>query len=246
MKQLRILDDCIAPALPSVLDTVSSVFVEGVAGAIIPGAANMMLAYKQRKQEKFFELAVKEVQDRLEEIDKILEKYEDELLPKIKKLFEMYLDYSIQNNQEQKIELLANGYVNSIKIENPQEDVLIGFYDTILQVNMLDIRVLKLYDNNTISDEKDSFLKIMQDYNIDTSQCSMIKEKLVRFGLLESKNDIKQNENIDSIIDYIQAISKNKDSDAKRAVHKIKKISKQDSYKITIYGHNFIKFFSKE
>lgn len=182
-----------------------------------------MIAYKQKQQEKRFELAIKEIQDRQDEIDKILEKYEDELFPKIKKLFEIYLDYNIQNNQEQKIELLANGYVNSIKIENPQEDVLLGFYDTILQVNMLDIRVLKLYDNSIISEGEDSFIKVMQDYDIDYSQCNMIKEKLVRFGLLESKNDIKQDENIDSIIDYIQAVSKNKDSDAKRALRKMKK-----------------------
>lgn len=246
MKQRNILDDCIAPALPSILDVTSSVFVEGVAGSIIPGVGNMMLAYKQRKQEKYFELELKEIENRQDEIDKILEKYEDELLPKIKKLFEIYLDYNIQNNQEQKIKLLANGYVNSIKIENPQEDVLLGFYDTILQVNMLDIRVLKLYSNNIISDNKDSFIKIMQDYNIDISQCNMVREKLVRLGLLESKNDIKQDENIDFIIDYIQAVSKNKDNDAKRALRKMKKVSRQDSYTITKYGKDFLIFFTND
>lgn len=73
----------------------------------------------------------------------------------------------------------------------------------------------------------------------------MIKEKLVRFGLLENKNDIKQDENIDSIIDYIQAVSKNKDSDAKRALRKMKKVSRQDSYTITKYGRSFVKFFGR-
>lgn len=246
MKPKNILDDYIAPALPTTLDTVSSVFVEGIAGTIIPGVGNLMIAYKQRQQEKRFELAIKELQDRQDKTDKILDKYNEDMVPQIRKMIEMYFDYCIQNNQEQKIELLANGYVNSIKIENPQEDVLLGFYDTILQINMLDIRVLKLYYDSIISDKKDSFIKIMQDYDIDYSQCNMIKEKLVRFGLLESKNDIKQDENIDSIIDYIQAVSKNKESDAKRALRKMKKVSRQDSYTITKYGRDFLQFFGND
>ena len=245
MKPKNILDDYIAPALPSTLDAVSSVFVEGVAGSIIPGVGNIMIAYKQRQQEKRFELAIKELQDRQDETDKILEKYNEDMVPQIKKLIEMYFDYCIQNNQEQKIKLLANGYVNSIKIENPQEDVLLGFYDTLLQVNMLDIRILKLYAHNSLSEYEDSYSKILQDYDIDYSQYNMIKEKLFRLGLLESKNDIKQDENIDSIIDYIQAVSKNKESDANRALRKMKKVSRQDSYTITKYGRNFVKFFGR-
>mgnify|MGYP001083928380 CR=1 FL=1 len=83
----------------------------------------------------------------------------------------------------------------------------------------------------------------MQDYDIDYSQYNMIKEKLVRFGLLESKNDIKQDENICSIIDYLQAVNKNKDNDAKRDLKKMKKVSRQDSYTITKYGRDFLDFF---
>ena len=73
----------------------------------------------------------------------------------------------------------------------------------------------------------------------------MIRLKLIRLGLLESRNDIKQDENIDFIIDYIQAVSKNKDNNAKQALRKMKKVSKQDSYIITSYGRNFIEFFER-
>ncbi len=204
-----------------------------------------MIAYKQRQQEKRYNLAIKELQRRQDEIQEIIQDYQDDLLPQIKKLLDMYFDYSIENNQDAKIELLANGCLNSIKIENPQEDVILGFYDTLSQVNMLDIRVLKLYAPNIMSKQEDSYNKIIQDYQIDHSQYEMIRLKLIRLGLLESRNDIKQDENIDFIIDYIQAVSKNKENNAKQALRKIKKVSKQDSYIITSYGRNFIEFFGR-
>lgn len=245
MDTRKILDDYIAPALPTTLDTVSSIFVEGVAGTIIPGVGNIMIAYKQRQQEKRYDLAIKELQRRQDEIQEIIKDYQDNLLPQIKKLLDMYFDYSIENNQDAKIKLLANGCVNSIKIENPQEDVLLGFYDTLSQVNMLDIRVLKLHAPNIMSEQEDSYNKIIQDYQIDYSQYEMIRLKLIRLGLLESRNDIKQDENIDFIIDYLQAVSKNKENNAKQALRKMKKVSKQDSYIITSYGRNFIEFIGK-
>lgn len=79
----------------------------------------------------------------------------------------------------------------------------------------------------------------MQDYDIDYSQYNMIKEKLVRFGLSESKNDIKQDENIGSIIDYLQAVN-NKDNDAKRT---LKKIKKEFRVKIVIQLQNIVEIF---
>ena len=246
MKINEILDNYIAPALPATLDTVSSICVEGAASAIIPGVGNMLIAYKQKQQEKRFERAIAEIQKRQEEIDEILKAYQNDTMPKIERLLELYLDYSIENTQEKKIKLLANGYVNSIKIENPQEDILLGFYDMLLQVNMLDIRVLKLYEHKTLSEQRDSYGKVMQDYHIDYSQYNMVRAKLARLGLLESRNDIKQEENINLIIEYIQATVRNKENDAKQASKKMKKGSKQDNYVMTSYGSNFLKFIAKE
>lgn len=249
MKIKRFLDDYIAPALPSTLDTAASICLNGMASAIIPGVGNLMIAYRQRQQEKQFELAISELQKRQEEIDAVLERYEDDMAPIIKKLLELYLDYSIENNQDEKIELLANGYVNSIKVENPQVDVLLGFYDTLSQVNLLDIRVLRLYKNNIIlehNNNDDDYLKIIHDYEIDHSQYEMIQKKLVRLGLLENKNDTIQDKNIEYIIEYLQAANKDKINDAKRALNKVKKISARGRYTISSYGKSFLKFFCEK
>lgn len=241
MKIGNILDDYVAPALPAALDTTAAICLEGATSAIVPGVGNMLLSYKQRQQEKRFEQAINEIRNRQEEIDTIIKDYSEDLKPKIERLLEIYLEYSVENSQIAKIGYLANGYVSSVKVENPQEDVILGFYDTLAQVNLLDIRVLKLY-SNTIIDSSDDYTKITGDYNIDLSQYNMVRLKLVRLGLLESKNEIKQNENIEHIIDYLQAISKNRSGDASRALNKIKKPSRTETYKITSYGQNFIRF----
>jgi len=48
-----------------------------------------MIAYKQRQQEKRFKLAIKELQDRQDKTDKILEKYNEDIVPQIRKLIDI-------------------------------------------------------------------------------------------------------------------------------------------------------------
>ena len=54
---------------------------------------------------------------------------------------------------------------------------------------MLEIRTLKVYYTNRYIgvDYVDSIVRIMEDYNMDNSQMKMIKEKLERLGLRESR-----------------------------------------------------------
>lgn len=241
MNITKILDEAIAPALPATLDVVATVCLDGVAGAVVPGVGNMLLAYQQKQQEKRFSQALVELKSRQEEIDSILKNYEEELKPLIERMLDIYFQYSLKNSQEEKVKYLGNGYVNSISVERPQEDVILGFYDTLDQVNILDIRVLKLYCGD-VFEVSDNYEKVMEDFGIDYSQYKMIRLKLERLGLLESKNDIKQDENIGYIIDYLNAQSKNKISDAKRALGKMKKIPNGEMFKVTKYGINFMRF----
>lgn len=241
MNITKILDEAIAPALPATLDVVATVCLDGVTGAVVPGVGNMLLAYQQKQQEKRFNQALVELKNRQEEIDSILKNYEEELKPLIEKMLDIYFQYSLKNSQEEKVKYLGNGYVNSISVERPQEDVILGFYDTLDQVNILDIRVLKLYCGD-VFEVRDNYEKVMEDFGIDYSQYKMIRLKLERLGLLESKNDIKQDENIGYIIDYLNAQSKNKISDAKRTLGKMKKIPNGETFKVTKYGINFMRF----
>lgn len=128
---------------------------------------------------------------------------------------------------------------------NPQMDILLGFYNTLAQMNALDKRIFKLYSGDVPVDRTDDAMKIMLDYGIDYSQYRMIQLKLVRLGLLESENALRQSTNVDLIIDYLKAVHQNKLNDAKRFLDKMKKSSKQDHYSITSYGRSFLKFLKE-
>lgn len=81
----------------------------------------------------------------------------------------------------------------------------------------------------------------MNDYQIDMAQTSLIREKLLRQGLLLSKNDEKMEENINNISEYIEGLSKSKKN---LKLKRLNKIWKSDSYKITSYGIKFLNFFT--
>jgi hypothetical protein len=81
----------------------------------------------------------------------------------------------------------------------------------------------------------------MKEYRIDIAQISLIREKLLRAGLLLSQNDEKMEENINNVSEFIEGLSKNKKN---LRLKKINKIRRNDSYKITSYGRKFLNFFT--
>lgn len=235
------MDDLVSAAVGPTLDVVSDVFIEGVAGSVIPGVGNMILAYKQNRMERRVEETLKLLVERQDEFNTAIANLEDEInRNEIKgKYFEMLLDYSIDEPQEEKIKYLVNGYINVARIQHPQEDVVRSFYDTLKQMNLLDIRVFRLY---VPSDTNDNAYMVMDDYQIDAYQYNMVREKLARLGLIYSKNDLQRDENTDAIVSYLEDLNKGK----KNVRLRVKKVSRSESYRISSYGNRFFKFIEAE
>lgn len=74
------------------------------------------------------------------------------------------------------------------------------------QLSDLDIRVLRYY-SKLISGEE-TITKICRELQITGEQIRFVKEKLERFGLLQSKNDEISDNNLNEIVIYIQNIIK--------------------------------------
>lgn len=55
------------------------------------------------------------------------------------------------------------------------------------QLNDLDIRILKVYSN--LETYGESIVSICNELNLELNQIRFIKEKLERFGLLQSRNE---------------------------------------------------------
>ena len=235
------VEDLTGAAVGPVLDVLSDIFIDGVAGSVIPGAGNMILAYKQNRMERRVEENLKMLVERQDEFNDAVNSLEDEIAKKDVegKYFEMLMDYSLDEPQEEKIKYLVNGYINVARIPHPQEDVVRSFYDTLEQMNLLDIRVFRLY--NPFNNNNDNAYAVMQDYKIDEYQYNMVREKLARLGLIYSKNDLQRDENTDAIVSYLEDLSK-----GKKAKLKAKKISRSESYRMSGYGNRFVKFIESE
>lgn len=229
----RILDLTNAAVGPT-LEIVADTLIDGVAGAVIPGVGNMILSYKQNRMERRVEETLQKLVNRQDELNQAIENLSDNMKKEIRgTYFEMLMDYSISEPQKEKVDYLVNGYINVATAQNPQEDVVRSFYDTLAQMNMLDIRVFKLY---TFSND-DNYYRIMEDYQIEDSHYRMVQEKLVRLGLLYSKNDAQREDNIDAVLSYLEDLGK-----GKKAKLRAKKVSRSESFRMTRYGNRFIQF----
>ena len=155
----------------------------------------------------------------------------------------MVADYASQAKQEDKISFIVNGFVNISGNVISREDTVLMYYDTLDQLTLLDLRVLRVYTHYIWTDEEstETISDIMEEYELDFSQVSMIKEKLTRLGLLESKNDLDMDENMRNVTQYLEDVSKGKRNPK---LKKLKRISKSESYKLTPYGRKFYMFFA--
>lgn len=215
----------------------------GAVSAISPRIGGIMVAYKQKRWERNWERYISLIVEHQEELNQRLNELEEEERQKVKSTyFPLVSDYVGEEKQFEKIEFIVNGFINLSAGINMQEDTTLMYYDTLSQLSLLDLRVLKLYINPYVNAEQpDNICNVMTDYQIDLAQVSMIKEKLLRQGLLLSQNEKKIEENINNISEYLEKSSKNKKNSK---LKEIKKIRSSDSYNITSYGRKFLNFFT--
>ena len=215
------------------------------AGVVMPGVGHIMLSYKQKKLEKNFELYISKIIEYQDEINRRLGMLEEAQRFVIKtEYFGLIADYASQTKQEEKIDLIVNGFINIAGNVLPQKDSILMYYDTLDQLTMLDLRVLRVYIHSShLEDEGgETISDIMKAYDLDFSQMEMIKEKLARLGLLESKNDVDMDENIRNMAQYLEEVSKGKKNPK---LKHLKRISKSESYRLTPYGRKLHSFFAE-
>ncbi len=76
------------------------------------------------------------------------------------------------------------------------------FFKTLSQLSDLGIKVLNLYSFNCEETAND----IVNQLKIFYEQLRLIKEKLERFGLLQSKNEEIHENNLELIVKYLQNV----------------------------------------
>ena len=118
----------------------------GAAGIMIPGVGHIMLSYKQKKLEKRLERYLAKIVENQDEINERLGKLEKSQRDEVKSnYFGLIADYAAQAKQEEKIDFIVTGFINISAGRNLQEDTILMYYDTLDQLSLLDLRVLKIY-----------------------------------------------------------------------------------------------------
>lgn len=237
-------EDIFDIAAQPTVDIVSSMFLEGIVGSIVPGVTGAMLSYKQKRAERMIEKFMIETQKRHDEFRERLIQLEGSKSEEIKeKYFGIVMDYVTEIKQEEKIKYIANGFINLTSMEKLQEDVILMYYDILDELNILDIRVLKLYN---YFNRSESYADILSDANITYDQYTLIQNKLIRLGLIESKAQSKYEEmfeNVKNIGEFLTELEK-----GKKAKLKFKKpgAGNATSNSLTKLGWEFFRFFIEE
>lgn len=209
-------------------------------GSVVPVANNVLLSYKQHRLERNVLNALNIVQNRQTEIEYKMNELLENNRAFITQVTEDLLDNIVDEIQEKMVEYNVNGYINLLKSDHTNIDLGLMFFKTMSQLNDLDIRILKVYSN--LGTEGESIVSICNELDLEPNQIQFIKEKLERFGLLQSRHEEMNDDNLDNIVKYLEKVKrenrKKNPNDVK--VPNLKRVSGTDSYRITSLGRHYL------
>lgn len=234
--------------LPAVIQEAGSfLFDKGVGmlacemvGSVLPVANNVLLSYKQHRLERNVLNALKNVQSRQTELENRMSNLFENNPLYTRQITEALLDNIVDEIQEKLVEYNVNGYINLLKSDHTNIDLGLMFFKTMSQLNDLDIRILKVYSN--LGTEGESIVSICNELDLELNQVQFIKEKLERLGLLQSRNEEINENNLEMIVKYLEKVKrenrKKNPNDVK--VPNLKRVSGTDSYRITSLGRHYL------
>lgn len=211
-----------------------------IVGSVVPIANNVLLSYKQHRLERNVLNSLRIIQSKQNELEKRMNELLENNPTFITQITEALLDNIVDEIQERMVEYNVNGYINLLKSDHTNIDLGLMFFKTMSQLNDLDIRILKVYSN--LETDGESIVSICNELNLELNQIRFIKEKLERFGLLQSRNEDMNDDNLDRIVKYLEKVKKENrkrnPNDVK--VPSLKRVSSSDSYRITSLGRSYL------
>lgn len=230
------------------LNIFGEILTDTVASAI-PGLGGALMSYKTTKIKRNIEELERVMMQRIDEIQQVFYSktvQQDD----IDKLFEHMLNSALEESQKEKIEFFMNGFVNIANCEEINEDFVLIFYDLLSELRLVDLTVLKLYGRYYLSDKEpkiNSFEDVIKKHNITYEQYDLVRQNLVKKGLLTSETDLVLEKDLKAIEvaikelkNYVELITDPKKNKYPRL--KSLKLKYNDRFKITKFGREFIQF----
>ena len=209
--------------------------------AIAPRLNGIRLTYKENRFERNIKEAISVLDKRIDELDNHITSLSDEMQEKFRGLYvEWILDNLYEEKQIEKVPYQIQGFINMMNMDTT-DDIMLIFLETLNQLTVLDIDVLKMYSR----DYEENWRNVCEKRGISYEQMDMIKAKLERHGLLYSNNDDQRDANIDLVVEYldkrVKEENKKNGNPSKIRLGKTKKVKKSESYSITKLGRDFLK-----
>lgn len=223
---------------------------DGILGALVPGTYAAVQGYKTRRTERNIRTALFELRRSMDEINARLETLEEQDRCKYSGGYrDAYLDTIVDENQEEKVRCCTWAFVNSMGVSESNEDMFFTLFGDLADLNMLDIRTLRLYKPVYLDDvsEGDDPITLMREEGIDDAQYRFVREKLARFDLLSRKNDLKREKNQASLQAAVIELVKQQSAKKPKAVKlpRFERVNSSDSYKITSLGCKYLQMLEQ-
>nr|DAO64471.1 MAG TPA: hypothetical protein [Caudoviricetes sp.] len=230
--------------------------VGGTAIEMVPFVGHIASSYFTKRKIKNEHEFISEIAKRVEDIEKNMSSKTIEQKEILDDLAVYAYEKAIQTNQEEKISYIVNGFVNMTKIDTVSEDIAYIYYDTLEQLTILDISVLKLYGKAYLEiDSAANYSEILEQFGIEYHQYDAVRKNLQRISLLEDSEEEKFDKHFKDFVKVFNgnmkllASFKNPRKFDTKEFGKLKDIKEyrpRENLRISKFGKDFLRFFAEE
>ncbi|MCR8907983.1 hypothetical protein NW198_05040 [Thermophilibacter sp. ET337] len=225
----------------------ASVVADGVVGAVAPGVFGAVMGYKVRRFERNVIELISELSASMDKVNERLDRLDENQRRKFSEGMyrDAFLDSIVNENEPEKVAYCVHAFINAMGEEGVSDSFMVALFDDLSRLSRLDIRVLNLHGGSYFTEGRtdDDYNRLISEEGIDESQCRSIRQKLCRFGLLQSKNEEKREQNLEEVQEALSELIKNLNSNKIKKLHdpKYQRITRSDSYAITPLGRRYLR-----
>lgn len=242
-------------AKESITSIIGDLLVD-TASSLLPGISGAVQGYKRVRFERNITAFTEQLYSNIDTIRVNLETKTNDQKEKIDQLFNIVLDYVIDEQQEDKIQYMVNGFLNLTNHEKVSDDFVLTYYDVLRELRMVDISVLRLMYNSRYiigNDTTETFRDIMERHGLSYEQYQSVRRNLQRIGLLITKTDLNVTDDLEEIVKKFKELyaylDKATNPKYKRSLPKLRlpKLKSKENLELSKFGKDFVRFFiSKE
>lgn len=237
-------------AKKSIASTAGDLAIDA-ASSFLPVVSGAVQGYKRARFERNMLRVSEELNLKVESIQSNLESKTNEQKEQIDRLFQYVLDSAIDEQQEEKIKYMVNGFVQITDHDFVSEDFVLTYYDVLKELRVVDISVLRLMNSTHfwIPDvARETFHDVMERHGISYDQYEAVRRNLLRIGLLTTRTDLNVVDDLKEIsktfkdtFSYLEKLSNPKSNRLPKL--KEPKFKSKEQFEISRFGKDFISFF---